>query len=112
MIITTTIIRTTLEELGLKADVDFGPEVGNFGYRHEDVVAAFKAYGYKPVARTEDLFREVFSGFRGYIPDENFFVAEKPGCPLVDGCSELRDDRYLFRHGGWAPKIVWLLEKS
>ena len=106
------IITTTLEKLGLEAVVDFGPEVGNFGYRHEDAIAAFNAKGYKPVSRAEDLFREVFAGFQGYIPDENFFVAKKPDCPLVDGCSKITYDRYLFRHGGWAPETVWLLEKS
>ena len=100
-------------DLGLYASVNFSV-IENSGYSHEELVAAFKAKDFGPVALAEDIFREVFAGFRGYIPDEKFFLDEKPRCLLVqDGDSiELVYDDHIVKYERWPTMSVWLLQKK
>jgi hypothetical protein len=107
----TRFVTLTLEEIGLKTTVDFGEEVGNWGYSHKDVVKAFKAKGLTPITKVEDLYQVVFHATNTYIPDQAFFEVDVPDCPYKDGNEFVRDE-YLADHGGWAPGSKWVLVKE
>ncbi|MBY0537796.1 hypothetical protein K2P47_00170 [Patescibacteria group bacterium] len=107
----TKIVTVTLEELGLKAKVKFTSDIGNYGYRHKDVVEAFKANGLTPITSVDDLYQVVFHAQNSYIPDKDFFKVEVPDCPYMNSDEFFRGS-YLEDHGGWPPNAAWILLKE